>query len=140
MFNWFQRSSKSPARSGRPVAPGPHVAAGLSQPADPLALARLPACARQLSPDVQRILAALPPGIDLGRSCSQYPQAVEKLLKHWRNPIEFRSVIESMVIDRRGGRQGFPFDIVTELGALREYYDQYVSPIRPTAWASVRTR
>jgi hypothetical protein len=134
MFNWFQRSSKSPARPGRPVAPGPHIAA------DPQALARLPASVRQLSPDAQRILAALPPGIDLGRSCSQYPQAVEKLLKHWRNPIEFRSVIDSMVIDRRGGRQGFPFDIVREFGALREYYDQYVSPIRSTAWASVRLR
>jgi hypothetical protein len=141
MFNWFQRSSKS-----RPAARAPSPTADYRLPArlapacDPQALARLPACARQLSPDAQRILAGLPPAIALGRSCAQYPQAVEKLLKHWRNPIEFRLILDSMVIDSRGGRQGFPFDIVREFSALREYYDLQVNPVRTNAWASVDAR
>jgi hypothetical protein len=167
MFNWFSRSSKSAAatraaargRQPRPlrraVAAHGHAQAGLVEPGlvpaglapaglqqacDPQALARLPDCARQLSPDVQRILAQLPPSIDLSRSCSRYPQAVEKLLKHWRNPAEFRLALDAMLMDSRGGRQGFPFDIVSEFSALREYYDSYVSPIRTSGWGAAPIR
>jgi hypothetical protein len=163
MFNWFQRSSKSAAATGasrpaprlarRPAAA--HVQAGLAQPGlvpaglapagmqqacDPRVLERLPEAARQLSPDVQQILAQLPLSLSLGRSCSRYPQAVEKLLKHWRNPVEFRLALDAMLMDSRGGRQGFPFDVVSEFSALREYYDQYVSPIRTSGWGSATIR
>ncbi len=164
MFNWFQRSSKSAARtrpapqpsSRRPrrpaavqvraglvqpgLAPVGLAPAGMQQACDPRALERLPESARQLSPDVQQILAQLPPALRLGRSCSRFPQAVEKLLKHWRNPAEFRLALDGMMMDSRGGRQGFPFDVVSEFSALREYYDQYVSPIRTSAWGSTTIR
>jgi hypothetical protein len=164
MFNWFQRSSKSvpaarpaalrpqarprqpafghaPAGLARPgMVPAGLAPAGLQQACDPRALERLGAHARELSPDVQQILAQLPPSIDLSRSCSRYPQAVEKLLKHWRNPAEFRLALDAMMMDSRGGRQGFPFDVVSEFSTLREYYDQHVSPIRTSAWGSASVR
>ena len=118
-----------------------HRVPGIAAPApDAQSLAGLSASARQLSPDAQRILAALPPAVALARSCAQYPQAVEKLLKHWRDPTEFRTTLDSMVIDSRGGRQGFPFDIVREFGALREYYDLYVNPVKSSGWGSVHAR
>ena len=164
MFNWFQRSSKSAARA-RPVtqpssrharrpaalqvraglvqpglAPIGLAPAGMQQACDPRALERLPEAARQLSPDVQQILAQLPPALSLGRSCSRFPQAVEKLLKQWRNPAEFRLALDAMMMDSRGGRQGFPFDVVSEFSALREYYDQYVSPIKTSGWGSASIR
>lgn len=140
MFNWFQRSSKSSphrAKSIRPGQPtiGAHVLSG-----DPKALAALPDAARQLSLDAQRVLANLPGSVRPGRCCAQFPQAVEKLLSSWRDPRTFRAAVDSMLIDRRGGRQGFPFDIVTELSTLREYYDVYVDPIRRTAWDTVDRR
>lgn len=164
MFNWFQRSSKSAARAraaARPssrqapraaalpiraglvqpgLAPVGLAPAGMQQACDPRVLERLPEAARQFSPDVQQILAQLPAALSLGRSCSRYPQAVEKLLKHWRNPAEFRLALDGMMMDSRGGRQGFPFDVVSEFSALREYYDQYVSPIRTSGWASAPIR
>jgi hypothetical protein len=164
MFNWFQRSSKSAAparaaarRSSRPsprpaalqvraglvqpgLAPVGLAPAGMQQACDPRELERLPEAARHFSPDVQQILAQLPPKLSLRRSCSSYPQAVEKLLKHWRNPAEFRLVLDEMMMDSRGGRQGFPFDVVSEFSALREYYDQQVSPIRTSAWGSATIR
>jgi len=165
MFNWFLRSSKSapaarvatgrqqsrhhrrpatvPTQAGlaRPgLVPAGLAPAGLQQSCDPRALERLPAYARQLSPDVQQIMAQLPASVSLGRSCSRYPQAVEKLLKHWRNPAEFRLALDAMVMDSRGGRQGFPFDVVSEFSALREYYDQHVSPIRTSGWGSALVR
>jgi hypothetical protein len=164
MFNWFQRSSKSTprtrsvthpssrharrpaavqARAGQVqpgLAPIGLAPAGMQQACDPRALERLPESARQFSPDVQQILAQLPPSLSLGRSCSRFPQAVEKLLKHWRNPAEFRLALDGMVMDSRGGRQGFPFDVVSEFSALREYYDQYVSPIKTSGWGSATVR
>jgi hypothetical protein len=165
MFNWFQRSSKSAAAARvaasaarrRPagtataapvpadrlpggLGPAGTDRAGLAEANEQQALARLPECARQLSPDAQRILAHLPPGVALVRSCTRYPQAVEKLLKHWRHPAEFRAALDAMVMDSRGGRQGFPFDIVSEFSALREYYDLHVSPVKTTAWASATIR
>ena len=164
MFNWFQRSSKSAAAARAAARPssrhprrsaGAPIRAGLAQPGlvpaglapagmqqacDPRALERLPEAARQFSPDVQQILAQLPASLSLGRSSSRYPQADEKLLKHWRNPAEFRLALDGMLMDSRGGRQGFPFDVVSEFSALREYYDQYVSPVRTNGWGAATIR
>ena len=149
MFNWFKRSSKSaPAprtvTRGRPPPSGRasegSADAGLDSEIGPQALARLSKEARQLSPDAQRILARLPAGVDMTKSCAQFPQAVEKLLEHWRNPREFRLALDSLLMVSRGGRQGFPFDVVREFSALREYYDVHVAPLRTGAWASVDAR
>ncbi len=108
--------------------------------ADSDALARLPAAARQLSPQAQRVLASLPVSVSLARSCAGFPVAVERLLGQWRDPRSFRATLDSMLIDSRGGRQGFPFDVVTELGALRHYYDSSVFPVAAGGWGSVDPR
>ncbi len=134
----FGHAQAGLARPG--LVPAGLAPAGLQQACDPRALERLGPHARELSRDVQQILAQLPPSIDLSRSCSRYPQAVEKLLKQWRNPAEFRLALDAMMMDSRGGRQGFPFDVVSEFSALREYYDQYVSPIRTSGWGSASVR
>jgi len=65
---------------------------------------------------------------------------VEKLLKHWHNPKEFRLTIDAMLIDTRGGRQGFPFDVLSEFGRLREHYDLRVDPVKTNAWGSINAR
>ena len=43
-------------------------------------------------------------------------------------------------IDTRGGRKGFPFDVLSEFGRLREYYDLRVAPVKSNAWASIDAR
>jgi hypothetical protein len=156
MFNWFQRSSKSASstRAGRLLAqgsakaPAKGVAKGvttiahtrLEAAADPAAMARLPAWARALGEDSQRILATLPPTVSLASSCSGYPRAVEGLLVHWRNPTRFRLALDDLLLPVRGDRQGFPFDVVVEFSALREYYDRCVAPVKDNAWGPVERR
>ncbi len=150
MFNWFLRSSKSrPAARTGPASRRSAAAGGASDGRRPVdvgsreglqALARLPAWARQLHPQAQLVLASLPASIRPARGCAQYPHAVEKLLLNWASPSDFRRILDSMMIDTRGGRQGFPFDVVTEFSELREYYDRYVHPVSTSAWASVDTR
>ncbi len=140
MFNWFQRSSKSPRRRP-PTLPASTPAPAIPLPAaDPAALARLPAAARELSPQAQRVLASLPASVDLARSCAGFPVVVERLLGQWRDPRSFRATLDSMLMDSRGGRQGFPFDVVSELGALRHYYDSAVFPVASAGWGSIDPR
>jgi hypothetical protein len=95
---------------------------------------------RRMSPEAQRILALLPPGVSLARSCAGYPQAVERLLQHWRDPIKFHLTLDSMLVDLRGGRQGFPFEVVSEFSALGEYYDLHVNRNKSSAWSTVDPR
>jgi hypothetical protein len=85
-------------------------------------------------------VAQLPRNVSLAASCAKYPHAVEKLLKHWRNPKEFRLAMDAMLIDTRGGRQGFPFEVLSEFGSLREHYDLRVDPVKSNAWASIDAR
>lgn len=106
---------------------------------DAAALARLPAAARQLSPQAQRVIASLPASLSLAHSCSGFPVVVERLLGQWRDPRSFRAMLDAMLIDSRGGRQGFPFEVLSELGALRHYYDTLV-PVPANAWSSIDPR
>jgi hypothetical protein len=45
-----------------------------------------------------------------------------------------------MLVDARGGRQGFAFDVLCEFSALGEYYDLHVSPGKGNAWDKVNLR
>jgi hypothetical protein len=151
MFNWFKRSSKSaPTTRAGPVVAAPVGTAGrrpsvrrsatadqrpddsASKP-DPT-LSRLAPCATQFGPHTQRILAHLPPGVRLDRTCAQFPHVVDALLRHWSNPAAFRIALDGLMIDSRGGRQGFPFDVMMEFSALRDYYDESVDPLRKAGW------
>jgi len=88
----------------------------------------------------QRVLAQLPAALSLDLTCAGFPHVVEKLLNHWHDPPEFRRVMDSMLIDSRGGRIGFPFEVLLELSALREHYDLNVHALKTTAWSSVTSR
>jgi len=101
--------------------------------ADP-ALARAAPCALQLGPHAQRILARLPPEIRLDRTCAQFPHVVDALLRHWSNPAAFRVALDGLMIDSRGNRQGFPFDVMMEFSALRDYYNVSVDPSKTAGW------
>jgi hypothetical protein len=148
MFNWFRRSSKSTAAAplskaaarGAVRAPAPAIKATFGDAPAPRPTFAAGSPQSALSPDAQRILAQLPADVSLAVSCARYPHAVEKLLKHWRNPKEFRLALDSMLIDTRGGRQGFPFAVLSEFGRLREHYDLRVAPVKSNAWASIDAR
>jgi hypothetical protein len=150
MFNWFNRSSKSAAAAAggalrieprsAAVMPPPGAASEESSSADAGVPARLTHTMQQMSPGAQRILLLLPSGVSLASSCAAYPQAVERLLSQWHKPAEFHRALDSMLVDRRGGRQGFPFDVLAEFSALGEYYDLHISPSKVHGWSSVDPR
>ena len=58
--------------------------------------------------------------IELGRN---YPRIVNRLAETWDNPEEGNKYLDSLLLDDRGNRQGFPMKVLRELIALRELYN-----------------
>lgn len=59
----------------------------------------------------------------------QYPRIVNRLAQVWPSESQCRRYLDSLVMDERGGRQGFPLELVMELGKLLSYYDE-LHPVR----------
>ena len=51
-----------------------------------------------------------------------FPRVVDKILLMW-GAKEFPEFLSTLMIDTRGGRQGFPFDVIQELMFLQEIHD-----------------
>ena len=46
----------------------------------------------------------------------------------WRDPAVLNRYLESLLVDYRGGRRGFPTEVVRELQTLKSYYSLGVLP------------
>ena len=51
-----------------------------------------------------------------------FPRVVDKILLMW-GAKEFPEFLSTLIIDTRGGRQGFPFEVIQELMFLQEIHD-----------------
>jgi hypothetical protein len=69
-------------------------------------------------------MASLPPAIRPLALLKQYPRIVNVMAQTWSDPPAFRDYMFELLIDRRGGRQGFPETVRCELLALRTYFDE----------------
>ena len=52
----------------------------------------------------------------------QFPRIANVVARAWNDAAEIQAVLEDLLIDRRGGRRGFPLDVTEELLVLRDYY------------------
>lgn len=76
---------------------------------------------RVLSIAAMRWLASLPAGARPMELCRRYPRIGNQLAALWPHPTAIRAYLEDLLIDKRGGRQGFPGGIAIELSQLQEY-------------------
>jgi hypothetical protein len=51
-----------------------------------------------------------------------YPRIANALAALWTRPEALTSYLNELLIDKRGGRRGFPAKVSRELGALRTHY------------------
>lgn len=58
--------------------------------------------------------------IELAR---HYPRIINRLAHTWDIPGEGVKYLDSLLLDDRGDREGFPMSVLRELIALREYYN-----------------
>jgi hypothetical protein len=83
-------------------------------------------------------LLALPEAVRPTKLAASYPRVVNRLCQLWRRPVEMDRYFEDLMIDRRGGRQGFPLNVAQELASLSDYYRRDVFPVRQTIWYNDR--
>jgi hypothetical protein len=78
-------------------------------------------------------LEALPADVCPAVLAERYPRIANKLCVLWRRVARCEEFLDDLLVDRRGGRTGFPLEIVQELTALRDYYAR-LHPRPGTTW------
>lgn len=53
-----------------------------------------------------------------------YPHVLNRLMQLWATP-EFDPYMQDLMVDKRGGRQGFPLEVVAELMFMGELHDAF---------------
>lgn len=69
-------------------------------------------------------LRRLPPGRRPYRLCELYPRVANRLAWCWGDGGLAGQVLEDLLVDRRGGRAGFPRPVVRELQRLQQFNAQ----------------
>lgn len=88
---------------------------------DPTAL-RTPQNPERIKDETVRWLAALPEHVRPVELCRKCPRIANKIAMLWRRVARCEEFLDELVVDRRGGRKGFPMAIAQELTTLRRHY------------------
>lgn len=70
-------------------------------------------------------LRHLPPRRRPLRLCESFPWVANRLAWCWRDPAVSAAMLNDLLHDRRGGRQGFPACVVRELQRLSEFNEHH---------------
>jgi hypothetical protein len=85
-------------------------------------------------------LAALPPALRPMAAARRYPRIVNRIGDLWGHCEYSRLYFQSLLIDRRPGRRGFPPEVRRELEALQQYYFEARSALPAILWNAVPLR
>lgn len=101
--------------------------------------AAAPAYIRQPLPQpdsaaVEHWLTEIPPHILPRRTAEQFRHVVNEIVRLWKSPRQLDRYFDSLLIDHRGGRRGFPMTVALELANLRQYYQEEVYPLNFCIW------
>lgn len=75
------------------------------------------------------LFASLPETQQLAYTRQRFPHVLNRIAAEWEMPERFLALLDELLIDQRGKRQGFPFETVIELTNLREYYLEQTRPL-----------
>jgi hypothetical protein len=75
-----------------------------------------------LLPDSLAWLDRLPAVVAPRALAAQYPRIVNQLVLRLTYPAELADYVDSLLVDRRGGRRGFPADVLRDLVRLHEHF------------------
>jgi hypothetical protein len=67
--------------------------------------------------------AGLPSAVQPNGLCQRFPRIANALASGWRDADATRGYFAELLTDRRGGRKGFPEDVLQELHALKAFYE-----------------
>jgi hypothetical protein len=111
VYRPLKRSPRSDKQQGVPRAPGQNwTGRRKAKPAE------------FLFPTTMRWTATLPSEFQPTAIGEAFPRIANALAALWTRPDAFMSYLDDLLIDKRGGRQGFPIGALAELHALSGYY------------------
>jgi hypothetical protein len=88
----------------------------------------------ELDNRAKSIVLDLPRNVRPMATCKDFPHIVNLVMGCWHDPRSFVQTLQDLLMDDRGGRQGFPFAIIVELTDLREHYFAAVRPEARKMW------
>lgn len=77
--------------------------------------------ANVLLPATRTWAQSLPIGIVPRTLMAQFPRIANRVALDWRDPMHVRTYLSELLVDRRGGRRGFPADVLDDILRLRRY-------------------
>jgi hypothetical protein len=80
---------------------------------------------RVLSLEGRLWLLRLPPSVQPKTLCRDYPRVANRLASHWPDELMTDVTFDDLLVDRRGGRRGFPETVLAELRRLRHFSVRY---------------
>jgi hypothetical protein len=95
---------------------------------------RRPQPPETLLSDTIKWLASLPADVRPTALPVQFVRIANALARVWSDHRRCLEYLEDLLIDRRGGRQGFPFDVALEIAGLKDHYETTIHPTAQTAW------
>jgi hypothetical protein len=78
--------------------------------------------AEVLLPSTRRWLDSLPVESRPQALVKQYPRLANLFAANWSSPGDCSEFIYSLLHDQRGGRRGFPREVIDDISSLRMYY------------------
>ena len=71
---------------------------------------------------------------------TRFPRIVNRLARFWDSPGMIEECFKDLLVDRRGGRKGFPDKILDELYALAQYYCTLHEKMGNDLWDAILDR
>ena len=78
-------------------------------------------------------MAELPYSVRPGELAQRYPRIANSVAELWRRVARCEEYLDSLLVDQRGDRKGFPPVVAQELTALRNYYAE-LHPSNQSTW------
>lgn len=66
-------------------------------------------------------MSKLPVALRPSRLAERYPRVANQLATTWTSGMECSATFDDLLVDHRGGRIGFPYDVEVEIKELKQY-------------------
>lgn len=80
-------------------------------------------------------IESLPKDVQPGGLIQRFPRIVNKLAEVWRRPAQCETYLDTLMLDQRGGRKGFPPDVAKEIALLKSHFNQRIPAPQEDVWA-----
>ena len=110
------------------------MAAIVQESLEDLIARRRPQPPESLVGETIKWLAGLPADVRPSALPIQFVRIANAVARVWADHRRCLEYLDDLLIDRRGGRQGFPFEVALEIAGLKDYYETAIHPTAQTAW------